>query len=1026
MKPIYLSMSAFGPFAGQQTVNFRELGDNPLFLINGPTGAGKTTLLDALCFALYGKTTGDRSGESMRCQHAAADCATEVFFIFSLGDKTYRIDRSPRQSTQAKRGDDRLVDRQPSATLYEIPETPAATEPCDWPLKLLSSGRISDTTDLIKQLIGLSHEQFRQVVILPQGQFRQLLVAKSEQREKILSSLFQTEQFKQVEEAVNDKANRINQQYKQLETSLQALLNDKGFSHPEQVEQALTELEPTLKQAQQSYQQAQQRKNQVLTELTQAEQLEKQFSQLQQLQTEAAQLAEQQAQIDSLTVQLTDHRQAQQIRPARQALKQADEAVHNRQQQLQQNQLQLERAAEQLQQAEQKQQQVADHEQKLQAAEDKRRQLAQQAEQLSQFTELSQQQNSAREKCLKEQAEQDKYNAKLAQLKREYSNTEQQLQQLRDRIKQHQNTALQLSQLQTQLQQRQQLTQLTEQINQQQCQVDSLQQPVAVNQQQLQQAKTQAGELRLRWHQQQAQLLAQQLQPGQPCPVCGSLEHAKPAAGYTTEQLVSEQQLEQAEQQQTAAIEALQQAEQVLQSAVQQLDSLRQQAAPLTDSLGELAEQPEQVLNDRISAVRAQENEQQQQHQQAEALQHKLADLQQQQHTDQQQVERLQGAINEYQSALASLKGRLELLDPDGQLSKQSASQIKQLQDDNEQLIKQLKQQQQQAVEQLNQAQQAHYQAQTQRQGLQQELQREVLHQQQCQQDWQQQLSDSPFASMADYQQALLSEQQAESMREQVQTHQRQLHKNQSVMAQVQQTIGSQNRVDLAAIQQQFKSAEAAETQAQEHWLTRDKQQTALQDLLRSYRNRQTRSKDLIHQYKVIGELAESLTGNNPQRISLHRFVLAVLLDDVLREATLRLEQMSGGRYILLRSDTVGDKRQHGGLDLQIEDSYTGMRREVNTLSGGESFMAALALALGLSNIVQNYAGGIQLDTLFIDEGFGSLDAEALDLAIDVLANLRASGRTIGIISHVSELKQRISRRVDVQRHANGSTLTLV
>ena len=164
--------------------------------------------------------------------------------------------------------------------------------------------------------------------------------------------------------------------------------------------------------------------------------------------------------------------------------------------------------------------------------------------------------------------------------------------------------------------------------------------------------------------------------------------------------------------------------------------------------------------------------------------------------------------------------------------------------------------------------------------------------------------------------------------------------------------------------------------------------------------------------------MANGVSGN---KISLQRFVLSVLLDDVLIEASTRLQTMSKGRYCLLRKRERSKGNKASGLELEVEDSYTGKCRSVNTLSGGESFMAALSLALGLSDVVQGYAGAIRLDCLFIDEGFGSLDQESLDLAIDVLMDLRASGRMIGLISHVSELREQIKLRLEVTSSSRGS-----
>ncbi|NGO89290.1 MAG: SMC family ATPase, partial [Halomonas sp.] len=172
----------------------------------------------------------------------------------------------------------------------------------------------------------------------------------------------------------------------------------------------------------------------------------------------------------------------------------------------------------------------------------------------------------------------------------------------------------------------------------------------------------------------------------------------------------------------------------------------------------------------------------------------------------------------------------------------------------------------------------------------------------------------------------------------------------------------------------------------------------------------------------TLSEVANGRTGN---RISLQRFVLGVLLDDVLIQASARLVRMSRGRYQLVRREDPSKGNKASGLELDVADTYTGKNRPVATLSGGESFMAALALALGLSDVVQAYAGGIQLDTLFIDEGFGSLDQDALDQAIAMLSELQMSGRMIGIISHVSELKEQMPIRIDVLPSRQGSTVVV-
>mgnify|MGYP006202574629 FL=1 len=178
--------------------------------------------------------------------------------------------------------------------------------------------------------------------------------------------------------------------------------------------------------------------------------------------------------------------------------------------------------------------------------------------------------------------------------------------------------------------------------------------------------------------------------------------------------------------------------------------------------------------------------------------------------------------------------------------------------------------------------------------------------------------------------------------------------------------------------------------------------------------------------FESLGHLADVAGGSNAKNLSLQRFVLASRLEEVLQVANQRFEQMTRSRYQLCRSDGVADGRKGAGLDLLVDDSHTGERRSVSTLSGGEGFQAALALALGLSDTVQLHTGGRHLDTIFIDEGFGSLDPEALDRAMVSLLDLRETGRLVGIISHVGDLRDRVGARIEVVPSQHGSYVRVV
>jgi len=186
------------------------------------------------------------------------------------------------------------------------------------------------------------------------------------------------------------------------------------------------------------------------------------------------------------------------------------------------------------------------------------------------------------------------------------------------------------------------------------------------------------------------------------------------------------------------------------------------------------------------------------------------------------------------------------------------------------------------------------------------------------------------------------------------------------------------------------------------------------------------RSRELEADYAVVGRLADMVSGSNPLRMTLQRYVLAALFEEVARAASERLVRMSRGRYQLVRSGSTQDARHTGGLDLDVTDAQTGETRPATSLSGGETFLASLALALGLSDVVMAQQGGRSLECIFIDEGFGALDGETLEFALNTLMELHSAGRLIGIISHVAELKERIEARIDVLPGKTGSTLRQV
>jgi exonuclease SbcC len=291
---------------------------------------------------------------------------------------------------------------------------------------------------------------------------------------------------------------------------------------------------------------------------------------------------------------------------------------------------------------------------------------------------------------------------------------------------------------------------------------------------------------------------------------------------------------------------------------------------------------------------------------------------------------------------------------------------------------------------------------------------------------WQEALASSFFEAQIDYLQAVVSLADQQKLALEISEFELRRGEIASAIKTQQEMIGEQKLPQLALLQQQLVQLQADQQNAEDQWLTIDKQLSQFKHSAAQINKAAQKNQALEARYAVVGTLSDVANGQSANKVSLQRFVLSALLDDVLIEASARLQIMSKGRYQLLRKEERAKGNKASGLELEVDDAYTGKVRPVSTLSGGESFMAALSLALGVSGVVQAHAGGIVLDTLFIDEGFGSLDSEALDLAVRTLVDLQRHGRMIGVISHVSELKEQINTRIDIISDQQGSRIQLV
>ncbi|MGD1453754.1 AAA family ATPase [Vibrio harveyi] len=1010
MKPIKLTMQAFGPFAQTETIEFDKLGTNPLFLINGPTGSGKTSILDAICFALYGETTGnERQGIQMRCDMAAPTLLTEVTLEFSLHGKSYRVIRSPEQEAPKARGEGMTV-RKHTAALYEITDEE----------KLITSKTTQVKTE-VTNIIGLNETQFRQVMVLPQGKFRELLLATSKEREEIFGQLFQTDIYKKIEYALKDKASAISKAKDESDNQIRGALQVAGVSSEaeltEQREALSVQFESVQKQEQESLAQL----NALKTELQKAEALSNEFKKREQAEIALKQHLEQSDAVSSRQLQLDNAKKASKV-----------ELPY----------VTLQSASKQTQELEQK---VAKLSQDLSVANDavKSKQGAlqtakEQAAQLPKLTEQQYQLEGMKGKLVEKSELEKAINAGLTQ-KSEFEATLKKYIALKEKLtleaQQGQKSLDQarvdvasIGTVEAEIKQQQRLMQDLQKLtglNQELAKLDALtpSKQASVDQAKARYVELQrsADTLELSWHNAQAAVLAQRLQAGEMCPVCGSVEHPQPAQFVGEE--VTKEQVQRARNTEREGQVALNQLSNQLEQHNIAVGQYKQQIEQLSVELGQTASMD-------LSALQASMQQLNERLQQLSSID--LVQLEQSVNELNQRCVTGEGKINDLQNQMAANESTIKVNRE--QLAKLSASldakysSLEVLEQDIVAIQKQIAELNSALENAQNHLQQAvlaktniESQLTTNQQWLNEALDRFST----AKADWNQALLASAFEDEAQFLACKADEAEMQVWQQEIDAFKLTQIKLEQTLADLSSTLKDLVLPDLEGLNVKLNSNQQSYVEARNQLDSTRSLFERLEKVRNEIATLHDKNTKLEDEYKVFGTLYDVASGKTGSRISLHRFVLGVLLDDVLIQASQRLSLMSKGRYILARK-TEGFKGAAGrGLDLVVEDSYTGKTRDVATLSGGESFMAALALALGLSDVVQSYSGGIRLDTLFIDEGFGSLDPESLDLAIQTLVDLQQTGRMIGVISHVSELKEQMAQRIDVEPSRLGSTVSV-
>ena len=1049
MKPLYLKMTAFGSYQ-EAEIDFTRV-DHGLFLIAGDTGSGKTTIFDAITFALFDETSGgQRNGEMMRSQYARQDVITEVEFRFLYYDEVYTVIRKPRQTRYKKVVDEQGQER------YEKLKTPFGPEvELILPDGSVYPGKKPETDRKIKEIIGLEASQFTQIAMLAQGDFLKLLHASSKERMQIFAKIFDTRIYRMIEELLQERAknssdalvqNReaIQREMKRFQCMENSQYAEAFAGSPKFSESAQEEL---LALASQIVQEAEQHRTALETQ-RQAD--EKELEQLQQMLHGAEvlnHLFEQYAALEQEQQRL----KAQQTEMAQLAekLAGAEKAalVQNLEREYQEKKREQDELMEQItalrQQAGAQQRQTAQLEQ---LAEERRRAMEQEEPALSRsimaietnlpqyaaYDTAWQQRQQCSRQCqagaLALQQCQQQLEQQLTQLEREKAQSS----SLEAQLEPVDVIGLRMERLE---ERKTALTELMQALQE----LELLKQKGAVSRRSQQQAQQQWQRQQEHYQQlyqvfldSQAAILAENLQEGQPCPVCGSVHHIRLAR--QTGQLVDNEAMKQEhsllEQKEAVYRQETDKLTAVIQEYRAKADAVNQTGRKVLGDSFDAAKCTPDEIGPSLLAVQQQLADEKRKKTQAEQHTAQLASckqqIQQREQTIQQQRERLQTLTEQKQQAdvqLAALESQLasmkqQLQHADKQAAEQELAVLRRK-------LQALKTAQQTAEQQWNQARETLSQLQGNLHAKEGVLENTAAKCQQAQRLWQQGLEQQGFDSEAAYWAAVMDIAARQTGKAALEQYQQQVTANAAQLQAVQSSIQGQKPVDVRLYQEQI-AARKQQMDANRETSTVLYSLIAVdQEALKQVQDLYEQRKTLHRQYILLSNLDNTANGRLAgKHMKFQTYIQRRYFKKIIENANRRLYTMSNHQFILQCRD-LEDLGAQGqvGLDLDVYSIVNDQTRDVKTLSGGESFMAALAMALGMADFIQHTAGKVHIDAMFVDEGFGSLSEETRNQAIAILNELSEGKRLVGIISHVSELKAQIENKLVVSKTDQGSSV---
>ena len=1055
MKPSKLIISAFGPYAGRvPEIDFTKFEEKGLFLISGDTGAGKTTIFDAICFALYGTTSGSyRDTKNLRSEYASDTAESYVDFYFSHQGKNYHIWRQPSYERKKQRGTGVITEKE-KAVFYEEGKAPVEG--------------LTQVNLAVKDLLHIDEKQFKQIAMIAQGEFRDLLNAKTEQRTEILRTIFLTDGYKNIEYRLKDRMDASYAIRRKTEDSIVQYFGDVSASTTDVLSEELTELKDRSRESGSAWNleellellgrliQSDQEKLEVEKErLEQAEcilrsrqkvlataQTNNEFiDRLLHLQKERAELATRGQKIKDATDLLDRQKTAtREVHPVYLAWKSKADAViytekeiENKQQSLLAAEKTAKEAAEQSALAEEKRGRAEELQKKIDkinAEEQKYQQREQLKEKVAALTN--------NQKILAEK--ETSYDTAEKKL-------EESMQNLKETVAELKNRPTEMQEIRNQGEKLEELAENIRVILERRVSDRTAgKRKLAEKQQVFLKAREKYEAIREKRMEAErilencrAGILAKDLEEGQKCPVCGSVHH--PELASLPERSITEEELEKYESRESTLQEQKDQANTEAEKAKTALEVLEKQLQvdgmtclrragtehhPEIESLDELLVCLQEAYKTLLYEKKA--NQERLLILQADCMVLKKAekDLAKAEEESKRLADDRKTLTIRKQETESSLIEAKTMFSSLSELSFDTWKEAEKVCTDFADEVQQIVTHIQQALQAQKDADEKVTALQASLETLARTLGTQKEDEVKAKAALESVLEKQKFQSVEELLPFVVTEAALKKTEDQITDYRQAVATNQTQLSQAEKDAEGRHPVDAQALsemctlqEQTVKTCREAVNMIRNRIANNSEKQT---NILSQRSTFEKASKEYSISRRLY-TLVKGTTGNG--KITLEQYIQAAGFDGIIAAANRRLLPMSGGQYELYRQrDSIG-KKINSFLDLEVLDNYTGHRRPVGNLSGGESFKASLSLALGLSDTVSSNLGGIQMDALFVDEGFGTLDRKSMEDAMDALINLSGTNKLVGIISHREELKENIPQQIKVKKLRDGSQITI-